>query len=139
MNELNKGRNVLYAQSGGVTAVINATAAGLIAAARRRGDVIGGVYAARNGILGALDEDLLDTAALGDADLAALAHTPASAFGTCRYKLQSLEENEAEYRRLLDVFRAHDIGWFFYNGGGDPSGVAPHHFQHEDLGRGPGH
>jgi len=113
------GRNALYAQSGGVTAVINATAAGLIAAARRRGDVIGGVYAAHNGILGALDEDLMDTAALGDDDIAALAHTPASAFGTCRYKMKSLEENEAEYRRLLDVFRAHDIGWFFYNGGGD--------------------
>ena len=76
------GRNALYAQSGGVTAVINATAAGLIAAARRRGDVIGGVYAAHNGILGALDEDLMDTAALGDDDIAALAHTPASAFGT---------------------------------------------------------
>ena len=114
-----KKRNALYAQSGGVTAVINATAAGLIETARKHADAIGGVYAAHNGILGALAEDLIDTACLDDAAVAALAHTPASAFGTCRYKMKSLEENEAEYRRLLDVFRAHDIGYFFYNGGGD--------------------
>ncbi len=114
-----KKRNALYAQSGGVTAVINATAAGLIETARKHADAIGGVYAAHNGILGALAEDLIDTACLDDDAVAALAHTPASAFGTCRYKMKSLEENEAEYRRLLDVFRAHDIGYFFYNGGGD--------------------
>ena len=112
-------RNALYAQSGGVTAVINATACGLIETARRRTDAIGNVYAAHNGILGALTEDLIDTGKLDDATVAALRHTPAGAFGTCRYQLKEPREDAAEYRRLLDVFRAHDVGYFFYNGGGD--------------------
>ncbi|MCC7414067.1 MAG: 6-phosphofructokinase [Gammaproteobacteria bacterium] len=112
-------RNAFYAQSGGVTAVINTSACGLIEAARARPDHIGKVYAGRNGIIGALTEDLIDTSRESDADIAALRHTPAGAFGSCRYKLKSLEENRAEYERLIEVFRAHDIGYFFYNGGGD--------------------
>lgn len=112
-------RNLLYAQSGGVTAVINATAAGVIEAARERPDAIGSILAARNGIVGALTEDLIDTGPDPDASIAALRHTPGGAFGSCRYKLRGLDENRAEYDRLLEVFRAHDIGYFLYNGGGD--------------------
>jgi 6-phosphofructokinase 1 len=112
-------RNAFYAQSGGVTAVINATACGLIQAARERGDAIGKVYAGRNGIVGALQEDLIDTSVESDAAIAALRHTPAGAFGSARYKLRKVTENRAEYERLVEVFRAHDIGYFFYNGGGD--------------------
>jgi len=117
-------RNVFYAQSGGVTAVINATAAGVIETARRHPDRIGAVYAGRNGIIGALTEDLIDTGRESDADIAALKHTPSGAFGSCRYKLKGLEEDRAQYERLIDVFRAHDIGYFFYNGGGDSSDTA---------------
>ncbi|MEQ8659839.1 MAG: 6-phosphofructokinase [Gammaproteobacteria bacterium] len=112
-------RNAFYAQSGGVTAVINASACGLIETARRHADRIGKVYAGRNGIIGALTEDLIDTSQESDADIAALRHTPAGAFGSCRYKLRSVDDNRAEYERLIEVFRAHDIGYFFYNGGGD--------------------
>ncbi|NKC11759.1 MAG: diphosphate--fructose-6-phosphate 1-phosphotransferase [Gammaproteobacteria bacterium] len=112
-------RNAFYAQSGGVTAVINASAAGVIETARTYPQTIGKVYAGRNGIIGALTEDLIDTSLESDADIAALRHTPSGAFGSCRYKLKGLDENRAEYERLIEVFKAHDIGYFFYNGGGD--------------------
>lgn len=112
-------KNAFYAQSGGVTAVINASAAGVIETARQHPTRIGTVYAGRNGILGALDEDLIDTRYESAADIAALRHTPGGAFGSCRYKLQDLQQHRAEYQRLIEVFKAHDIGYFFYNGGGD--------------------
>jgi 6-phosphofructokinase len=112
-------RNAFYAQSGGVTAVINASACGLIETARLRKDSIGKVYAGRNGIIGALTEDLIDTSKDSAKAIAALRHTPAGAFGSCRYKLKGLEENRAQYERLIEVFKAHNIGYFFYNGGGD--------------------
>jgi 6-phosphofructokinase 1 len=112
-------RNAFYAQSGGVTAVINASACGLIEAARKKADKIGKIYAGRNGIIGALTEDLIDTSQESDDAIGALRYTPGGAFGSCRFKLQGLEENRAEYERLIDVFNAHDIGYFFYNGGGD--------------------
>ena len=114
-----KPRNAFYAQSGGVTAVINATAGALIEAAREHPDKIGKVYAGRNGIIGALTEDLIDTSLEPVENIAALRHTPAGAFGSCRYKLKNLETHRAQYERLIEVFRAHDIGYFFYNGGGD--------------------
>jgi 6-phosphofructokinase 1 len=114
-----KKRNAFYAQSGGVTAVINASACGVIETARAHRSRIGKVYAGRNGIIGALTEDLIDTSKESAADIAALRRTPSGAFGSCRYKLKSLEANRREYERLIEVFRAHDIGWFFYNGGGD--------------------
>ena len=116
--------NAFYAQSGGVTAVINATACGLLEAARRRSKRIGKVFAGRNGILGALHEELIDTSLESDADIAALRHTPGAAFGSCRYKLRSLDEQAREYRRLIDVFAAHGIRYFFYNGGGDSQDTA---------------
>ena len=112
-------RNAFYAQSGGVTSVINASACGLIEAARSRPDRMGKVFAGRNGIIGALQEDLIDTSLESDAAIAALRHTPSGAFGSCRYKLKDLETHKAQYERLIEVFRAHDIGYFFYNGGGD--------------------
>lgn len=112
-------RNAFYAQSGGVTSVINASACGVLQTARQHKDKIANVLAGRNGIIGALVEDLVDTSIESDADVAALRHTPSGAFGSCRYKLKSLEANRAEYERLIEVFRAHDIGYFFYNGGGD--------------------
>ncbi len=112
-------RNAFYAQSGGVTAVINASACGVIETVRRHPDRIAKLYAGRNGIIGALTEDLIDTAQESDAAIAALRHTPSGAFGSCRYKLKSLEANRREYERLIEVFKAHDIGYFFYNGGGD--------------------
>ena len=112
-------RNAFYAQSGGVTAVINASACGLIEAARAHPDRIGKVYAGRNGIIGALSEDLIDTSFETPEDIARLRHTPSGAFGSCRYKLKSLDTHRAQYERLIEVFRAHDIGYFFYNGGGD--------------------
>ncbi|MDH5434202.1 MAG: diphosphate--fructose-6-phosphate 1-phosphotransferase, partial [Gammaproteobacteria bacterium] len=117
-------QNAFYAQSGGVTAVINASACGLIETARQHSDRIGKVYAGRNGIIGALTEDLIDTSQETDADIAALKYTPSGAFGSCRYKLKSLEENRAEYERLIEVFKAHNIGYFFYNGGGDSMDTA---------------
>ena len=112
-------KNAFYAQSGGVTAVINASACGVIQTAREHPDQIGNVYAGRNGIIGALTEDLIDTSLESDDAIAALRHTPSGAFGSCRFKLKGLEESRAEYERLIDVFKAHDIGYFFYNGGGD--------------------
>ena len=117
-------RNAFYAQSGGVTAVINASAAGVIETARAHKDRIGKVYAGRNGILGALHEELIDTSKETAATIAALKHTPGGAFGSCRYKLRAIEDSRAEYQRLLEVFRAHDIGFFFYNGGGDSQDTA---------------
>jgi ATP-dependent phosphofructokinase / diphosphate-dependent phosphofructokinase len=111
--------NAFYAQSGGVTAVINASACGVIETARKHKARIGKVYAGRNGIIGALTEDLIDTGRESAGAIAALRHTPAGAFGSCRFKLKSLEENRAQYQRLIEVFKAHDIGYFFYNGGGD--------------------
>ncbi len=114
-----KPRNAFYAQSGGVTAVINASAAGVIETARKHKNKIGKVYAGRNGIIGALTEDLIDTSKESAANIAALKHTPAGAFGSCRYKLKGFDKNQAEYERLIEVFKAHDIGIFFYNGGGD--------------------
>ncbi len=112
-------KNAFYAQSGGVTAVINASACGVIETARKHRDKIANVYAGRNGIIGALTEELIDTSQESDEAIAALRHTPSGAFGSCRYKLKGLEKNRAEYERLIEVFKAHDIGYFFYNGGGD--------------------
>jgi len=117
-------KNAFYAQSGGVTAVINASACGVIETARAHPEHIHTVYAGANGILGALNEDLIDTAAESAETIAALRHTPAGAFGSARYKLKGLSDNRAEYERLIEVFRAHDIGYFFYNGGGDSQDTA---------------
>ena len=117
---MDKGK-LLYAQSGGVTSVINASAAAVIETARRKGVK---VLAARNGIIGALREDLIDTSKDSPAAIAALRHTPGGAFGSCRYKLKSFEQNRAQYERLIDVFRAHDIRWFLYNGGNDSADTA---------------
>ncbi|WP_371323154.1 6-phosphofructokinase [Dechloromonas sp. ZY10] len=120
--------NAFYAQSGGVTAVINATACGLIQEARRlhllHPEKIGKVLAGRDGIIGALTEDLIDTSRESDADIARLLQTPGGAFGSCRYKLKSLEQHRAQYERLIEVFRAHEIGYFFYNGGNDSMDTA---------------
>ncbi len=116
---MSKAKNAFYAQSGGVTAVINASACGVIETARQHRDRINKVYAGRNGIIGALTEDLIDTSRESKSAIAALKTTPSGAFGSCRYKLKSLEESRAQYERLIAVFRAHDIGYFFYNGGGD--------------------
>lgn len=112
-------KNIFYAQSGGVTAVINASAAGVIESARKHKNRIGKVYAGRNGIIGALTEDLIDTSLESVTAIRKLRHTPSGAFGSCRYKLKSVEENRHQYERLIDVFEAHNIGYFFYNGGGD--------------------
>ena len=114
-----KKMNAFYAQSGGVTAVINASACGVIETARAHKDKIGKVYAGRNGIIGALTEDLIDTGKESASAIAALRSTPSGAFGSCRYKLKSLDSHRREYERLIEVFKAHDIGYFFYNGGGD--------------------
>ena len=112
-------KNAFYAQSGGVTAVINASACGVIETARKHKDKIGKVYAGRNGIIGALTEDLIDTSKDTAKAIAALRYTPSGAFGSCRFKMKSLEENKLQYERLIEVFKAHNIGYFFYNGGGD--------------------
>jgi len=114
-----KPKNAFYAQSGGVTAVINASAAGVIETARKHKSKIRKVLAGRNGIIGALTEDLIDTTRESARSIAALKHTPGGAFGSCRYKLKPFEKDPAQYERLIEVFRAHDIGYFFYNGGGD--------------------
>jgi 6-phosphofructokinase 1 len=114
-----KPKNAFYAQSGGVTAVINASACGVIETARKHKTRIGKVYAGRNGIIGALTEDLIDTSKEPAKAISALKHTPGGAFGSCRYKLKGLEENRVQYERMIEVFRAHDIGYFFYNGGND--------------------
>ncbi len=114
-----KPKNAFYAQSGGVTAVINASAAGVIETARAHKNSMGKVFAGHNGIIGALTEELIDTSKENASVIRKLRHTPSGAFGSCRYKLKSLEQNRREYQRLMDVFSAHDIGYFFYNGGGD--------------------
>ncbi len=114
-----KPMNAFYAQSGGVTAVINASACGVIETARKNKTKIGKVYAGRSGIIGALTEDLIDTSKETTAGIKALRHTPSGAFGSCRFKLKGLEESAREYERLIEVFKAHNIGFFFYNGGGD--------------------
>ena len=111
--------NAFYAQSGGVTAVINASACGVIETARANKARIGKVYAGRNGIIGALTEDLIDTGKESASAIAALRYTPSGAFGSCRFKLKSIDANRREYERLIEVFKAHGIGYFFYNGGGD--------------------
>src|SRR5258705_913256 len=118
-------RNAFYAQSGGVSAVINASACGVIEAARKHSRHIGKLYAGRHGIIGALTEDLIDTGKESAAAIRALRHTPGGAFGSARYKLKGLDQNRAEYERLIEVFRAHDIGYFFYNGGNDSMDTAP--------------
>ena len=117
-------RNALYAQSGGVSAVINASACGVIETARKHPKSIGKLYAGRHGIIGALTEDLIDTGKESAAAIRALRHTPGGAFGSARYKLKGLDKNRAEYERLIEVFRAHDIGYFFYNGGNDSMDTA---------------
>jgi len=117
-------RNAFYAQSGGVTAVINASACAVIETARKHRNRIANVYAGRNGIIGALTEDMIDTNRERATTIAALRHTPGGAFGSARYKLRGIEENKAEYERLIEVFRAHDIGYFFYNGGNDSMDTA---------------
>ena len=114
-------KNAIYAQSGGVTAVINASACGVIQTARLHSDKIAKVYAAQNGIIGALNEQLIDTSLESAEDIAKLMHTPSGAFGSCRYKLK---DDGGEYARLIDVFKAHNIGYFFYNGGGDSQDTA---------------
>ena len=123
LSTMNK-KNILYAQSGGVTPVINATACGVIETARSHRNVIGKVYAAKDGIIGALREDIIDTSRESNSAIAGLKDTPGGAFGSCRYKLKSIEENRAEYERLIEIFRAHNIGYFFYNGGGDSADTA---------------
>src|SRR3989338_7213334 len=114
-------KNAIYAQSGGVTAVINASACGVIQTARQHPEQIHKVYAAKNGIVGALEGLLIDTSLESDADIAKLMHTPSGAFGSCRHKLKDTGD---EFHRLIEVFKAHDIGYFFYNGGGDSQDTA---------------
>ena len=118
------GKNAFYAQSGGVTAVINATACGVIETARKHRNKIRNVYAGRNGIIGALTEDMIDTNKESISAIRALRHTPGGAFGSARFKLKGIEENRAEYERLIEVFHAHNIGYFFYNGGNDSMDTA---------------
>lgn len=125
-------KNILYAQSGGVTPVINASACGVIETARANSDRIGKVYAGKDGIIGILREELIDTSKERKADIAALRHTPGGAFGSCRYKLKSIEESIREYQRLIAVLKTHDIGYFFYNGGGDSADTA---FKVSQIGR----
>ncbi len=117
-------RNALYAQSGGVSAVINATACGVIQAAFKARRHIGTIYAGRDGIVGVLTEDLIDLSRESAATIRGLRYTPAGAFGSARFKLKGIEENRAQYERLIEVFRAHDIGYFFYNGGNDSMDTA---------------
>lgn len=117
-------KNAFYAQSGGVTSVINASACGVIETARKHKNKIGKIFAGKNGIIGALTEELIDTSKESAKAIAALRYTPAGAFGSCRYKLKSLADNRAEYERLIEVFKAHNIGYFFYNGGGDSQDTA---------------
>ncbi|MES2217881.1 MAG: 6-phosphofructokinase [Pseudomonadota bacterium] len=116
--------NALYAQSGGVTAVLNATACGVIETVRQHSDQFGKLFAARNGIKGVINEDLVDTSFETAADIAALRHTPSGAFGSCRYKLDTFEKHKSQYEQLVKVFSAHNIKYFFYNGGGDSQDTA---------------
>ena len=116
-------KNAFYAQSGGVTSVINASACAVILEAKKSAK-IGKVYAGKNGILGALQEELIDTSKESKKFIESLRYRPGGVFGSCRYKLKSIEENLKEYKRLIDVFRAHNIGYFFYNGGNDSADTA---------------
>ena len=116
-------KNAFYAQSGGVTSVINASASAVISEANKSAK-IGKVYAGKNGILGALHEELIDTSKESKKFIESLKYRPGGVFGSCRYKLKSIEENLKEYKRLIDVFKAHDIGYFFYNGGNDSADTA---------------
>ena len=113
-----KAKNALYAQSGGVTSVINATACAVIESARKS-KRIKKVYAGKDGILGILNEELIDTSVENPSEIRKLMHTPGGAFGSCRHKLKDASQNGREYKRLIEVFKAHEIGYFFYNGGGD--------------------
>jgi ATP-dependent phosphofructokinase / diphosphate-dependent phosphofructokinase len=124
MKKATSKKNAFYAQSGGVSAVINASACGIIETAMRQSRYIGKVYAGRDGIVGALTEDLIDVSRESPAIIRGLKHTPAGAFGSARFKLKGIEQNRAEYERLIEVFRAHDIGYFFYNGGNDSMDTA---------------
>jgi 6-phosphofructokinase 1 len=117
-------KNILYAQSGGVTPVINATACGVIETARKHPDKIGKVFAGKDGIIGILREELIDTYRESKTSISALRHTPGGAFGSCRYKLKGIDESAREYERLIEVLKAHNIGYFFYNGGGDSADTA---------------
>jgi 6-phosphofructokinase len=117
-------KNAIYAQSGGVTSVINAQACGVIQTAAQYPNHIGRVFAGRNGIIGILREELIDLSQESEANISALAHTPSGAFGSCRYKLKSVQENKLEYQRFIEVCKAHNIGYFFYNGGGDSQDTA---------------
>jgi 6-phosphofructokinase 1 len=117
-------RNALYAQSGGPTPVINATACAVIESARKRPGRIGRLYAARYGIIGALTEDLIDTGREPAPAIARLREAPGSCFGSCRFKLKAFDQDRSQYERLIEVFRAHDIGYFFYNGGNDSMDTA---------------
>ncbi|OGT98358.1 MAG: 6-phosphofructokinase [Gammaproteobacteria bacterium RIFOXYB2_FULL_38_6] len=112
-------KNAFYAQSGGPTSVINASACGIIEEARKHSDKISNVYVGRHGIVGALNEDLIDTAKETSEAIHALRYTPAAAFGSCRHKLKKISEDDSEYKRLIEVFEAHNISYFFYNGGND--------------------
>ena len=113
-----KSQNAIYAQSGGVTSVINATASAVIEASRKS-KKINKLYAGKDGIIGILNEELIDTSLENSLDIKKLMHTPGGAFGSCRHKLKDVNQSKREYERLIDVFKAHDIGYFFYNGGGD--------------------
>ena len=113
-----KSQNAIYAQSGGVTSVINATASAVIEASRKS-KKINKLYAGKDGIIGILNEELIDTSLENYSDIKKLMHTPGGAFGSCRHKLKDVNQSKREYERLIDVFKAHDIGYFFYNGGGD--------------------
>ncbi|MBC8227199.1 MAG: diphosphate--fructose-6-phosphate 1-phosphotransferase, partial [Gammaproteobacteria bacterium] len=124
MNNKTSIKNAFYAQSGGVTAVINASACGVIETARKHKNKIGKIYAGKNGILGALNEELIDTDLETAKQISLLKQTPGGAFGSARYKLKGFEENKKEYKRLIEVFKAHNIGYFFYNGGGDSMDTA---------------
>ena len=117
-------KNAFYAQSGGVTSVINATASALILESKKHKSKIGKVFAGKNGILGALREELIDTSKESLSAIKSLREKPGGAFGSCRFKLKSLNENKKEYERLVEVFKAHDIGYFFYNGGNDSADTA---------------
>ena len=112
-------KKAFYAQSGGVTAVINASACGVIEACRSHSDTIGELFAGQNGIVGALQENLILTSLMTEQDVASLRYIPGGAFGSCRYKMQNIADDDSEYQRLIEIFRAHNIGYFFYNGGGD--------------------
>ena len=117
-------KNAFYAQSGGVTSVINASAGALILEAKKHKELIGKVYAGKNGILGALREELIDTSKESRSAIESLKNRPGGAFGSCRFKLKGLDTDRKEYERLIEVFKAHNIGYFFYNGGNDSADTA---------------